>query len=155
MTVKSLVTQHYQMMADAARLSAQAITLPPEGWLRTVRKALNMSGAQLARRIGATRALVSQAERNEVSGAITLKTLQQMAEAMGCRLVYAIVPIEGTTETLLENRAREKARKTVEQAGKHMALEAQALSPSQMQYEIERLQRQLVTELPADLWDDK
>lgn len=152
--MKLIVTRHYQMMVDAVTKSAQTITVPPEGWLKTVRKALNMSGAQLARKIGATRSRVAQAEKNELAGTVTLKTLQQMAEAMGCRVVYAIVPVTGMTDDLIASRAKEKARKLVEQAGKHMALEAQALSPQQTQYEIERLQRQIMTELPSDLWDD-
>jgi predicted DNA-binding mobile mystery protein A len=154
MKMKSIVIRHYQMMVDTAAMSAQTITVPPEGWLRTVRKALNMSGAQLARKIGATRSRVAQAEKNELAGTVTLKTLHQMAEAMGCRVVYTIVPIKGTTDDLIASRAKEKARKLVEHAGKHMALEAQALSPQQMQYEIERLQRQIMTELPSDLWDN-
>lgn len=152
--MKAIVTAQYQIMIDAAAVSAQVITAPPEGWLRTARKALNMSGAQLARKIGATRSLVAQAERNELAGTVSLKTLQQMAQAMGCRFVYAIVPAKGTADDLIANRAKEKARKLVEQAGKHMALEAQSLSPHQMQYEIERLQRQIITDLPSDLWDD-
>jgi predicted DNA-binding mobile mystery protein A len=155
MKMKPLVTRQYQTLVDAAAMSAQGITPPPEGWLRTARKALSMSGAQLARKIGGTRPLVAQAERNELAGTVSLKTLQQMAEAMGCRFVYAIVPTEGTTDDLIANRAKAKARKLVEQAGKHMALEAQSLSQQQMQYEIERLQRQFTTELPSDLWDDK
>jgi predicted DNA-binding mobile mystery protein A len=154
MKLKPLVTRHYQTMVDTATLSVQTITIPPEGWIRTARKALNMSGAQLARKIGATRSRVAQAEKNELAGTVTLNTLQQMAEAMGCRVFYTIVPLKGTTDDLIANRAKEKASKLVERAGKHMALEAQALSPQQMQYEIERLQRQIMTELPSDLWDN-
>jgi predicted DNA-binding mobile mystery protein A len=154
MKMKPVVTRHYQMMVDTAAVCAQTIVAPPEGWLKTVRKALNMSGAQLARKIGATRSRVAQAEKNELAGTVALKTLRQMAGAMGCRVVYAIVPVNGTTDELIASRAKEKARKLVEQAGRHMALEAQALSTQQTQYEIERLQRQLMTELPSDLWDD-
>jgi predicted DNA-binding mobile mystery protein A len=154
MKMKPVVTRHYQIMVDTAAVSAKTITVPPEGWLRTVRKALNMSGAQLARKIGATRSRVAQAEKNEMAGTIALKTLRQMAGAMGYRVVYAIVPVNGSTDELIASRAKEKARKLVEHAGKHMALEAQALSTQQTQYEIERLQRQLMTELPSDLWDD-
>jgi len=155
MTLKLLITHQHQAVVDETAVYARAIPAPREGWLRTMRKALGMSGAQLARRIGATRALISQTERNEVAGAASLRTLQQMAKAMGCKLVYAMVPAEGTTEDLIAARAKDKARALVQLAGGHMALEAQQLSPQQIEYEIERVQRQLISELPSDLWDDK
>lgn len=154
MGIKNIVTRQYQGIVDAVAGNGRSLVLPPEGWMRTVRKALGMSGAQLARRLGVSRALVSQTERNELTGSVTVKNLQHMAEAMGCRFVYAIVPQESTTADLIADRAKEKATKLVEQAGKHMALEAQALSPQQMRGEIERLQRQILAELPADLWNN-
>lgn len=153
MDMKDIVTRQYQMMVDAVAVNARGITQPPEGWIRTVRKALGMSGAQLARRLGTTRAFVSQTEKNELHGSITVKNLQQMAEAMGCRFVYAIVPEGSTTADLISARAKDKAKKLVDQTSQHMALEAQALSPQQMQYEIERLQRKILSDMPRDLWD--
>lgn len=154
MGMKDIVIRQYQTMVDTAAVAAQGVNQPPEGWVRTVRKALGMSGAQLARRLGVTRAFVSQTEKNELNGSITVKNLQQMAEAMGCRFVYAIVPEGNTTADLIALQAKDKALKLVEKTGKHMALEAQALSPQQMQYEIERLQKQMLSDLPSDLWDN-
>ena len=154
MGMKNIVIRQYQMLVDAVAMHAQAITQPPEGWVRTARKALGMSGAQLARRLEVTRAFVSQTEKNELNGSITVKNLQQMAEAMGCRFVYAIVPKDNTMADLIAARAQDKAKKRVEQTGQHMALEAQALSPRQMQYEVERLQQQMLSDMPGDLWDN-
>lgn len=153
MKMKQLVIHQYQNIVNAVAANGRNLGFPPEGWVRTVRKALGMSGAQLARRLGTSRALISQTEKNELTGSVTVKTLQQMAEAMGCRFVYAIVP-QNTTAELIADRAREKARKLVNKTGQHMALEAQALSAQQMQYEIERLQREILAEMPADLWDN-
>ena len=90
MSVKAIVQQQYKRIVDNAASHA-ALQTPPEGWLRTVRKALGMSGAQLARKMGVTRARVAQAEHAELSGGATLKSMQAAAEAMGCRFVYAIV----------------------------------------------------------------
>ncbi len=155
MSLKPIITRQYQAMSDEAATTAGTLSTPPEGWLRTARKALGLSGAQLARRIGVTRALISQTEKNELTGAVSLKTLEQMARAMGCKLVYAIVPMEGRIEDLIAARAQEKALALVQKAGSQMALEAQHLSPQQIQYEIGRLQRQLLSEMPSDLWDDQ
>lgn len=128
--------------------------MPKEGWIRTVRKALGMSGAQLGRLMGISRAQVGQTERGEVSGSVTIKTMQKAAAALGCRFVYAVVP-EGSIETVIEERAHQKAMAIVEKANKHMALEAQTLSDSKIRFEIDRLQQGFLKDLPSDLWNDK
>ncbi len=154
MGMKDIVIRQYQQMVNTVVKDAQGIVQPPEGWIRTVRKALGMSGAQLARRLGTTRALVSQTEKNELNGSITVKNLQKMAEAMGCRFVYSIIPVAGNIEDLIAARAKDKAKKLVEKTGMHMALEAQVLSVQQMRDEIERLQKRMVSDMPSDLWDN-
>src|SRR5450631_2702536 len=92
MSVKAIVRQQYRSIVDNAAASLAGLKTPPEGWLRTVRNALGMSGAQLAKKMGVTRARVAQAEHAELSGGATLKSMQAAAEAMGCRFVYAVVP---------------------------------------------------------------
>jgi len=153
MSIKKIVTAQYQSLVDRAAVSARELSVPKEGWIRTVRKALGMSGAQLARRLGVTRALVSNTERAELSGGVTIKAMQQMARAMDCQFVYAIVPA-GAIQGMINQRAREKALAIVERANKHMALEAQTLSKEQIEFEIRRIQQELVNDLPSDLWND-
>lgn len=151
--MKQIVTAQYQDIVNRAGRAVRGLSVPKEGWLRTVRKSLGMSGAQLARRMGVTRALISNTEKAELSGGVTIKAMQQMAEALECRFVYAIVP-EGDIEDLIESRAQEKARAIVEKAGKQMALESQTLSAKQLSFEKERLAREMVRDLPSDLWND-
>ena len=153
MSIKKIVTAQYQSLVDRAAVSARELSTPKEGWIRTVRKALGMSGAQLGRRLGVTRALVSNTERAELSGSVTIKAMQQMARAMGCQFVYVIVP-DGATQDMISRRAREKALAIVERTNKHMALEAQTLSKEQIEFEIRRLQQELVDAMPSDLWND-
>jgi predicted DNA-binding mobile mystery protein A len=154
MSIKKTVSAQYQQIVDLAGSRVQGITLPKEGWIRTVRKAMGMSGAQLGRRMNISRAQVSQTERGELTGSITIKSMQKAAEALGCRFVYAIVP-DGSIEDVLQERARHKATEIVEKANKHMALEAQTLSSDKIQFEIERLQQDFLKDLPAELWNDK
>jgi len=153
MKLKAIVKAQYQSVVDNAASEARNLTMPKEGWIRTVRKALGMSGAQLARRLGVTRALVSNTERAELSGGVTIKAMRQMAEAMGCRFVYAIVP-DGTVQDMIDRRAHEKALAIVESTNQHMALEAQTLSKEQIQFEIRRLQQEFSNNLPSELWND-
>jgi predicted DNA-binding mobile mystery protein A len=113
-----------------------------------------MSGAQLARRMGVTRARIAQAESAELDGGVTLKSMQAAAEAMGCRFVYAFVPRD-TIENVITGQARKKAQAVVLAAGRHMALENQAVSDSRTRNEVSRITNQLIYEMPADFWDDK
>jgi len=103
--------------------------------------------------LGVFRAQVSQAEKNELAGVITLKTLKHMAEGMGCRVVYAIVP-ESSAGDLVVERAHKKAEQLVRKTSTHMALEQQNLNEKQLSFELERLQRELIQEMPSDLWND-
>ncbi|WP_455707578.1 mobile mystery protein A [Mesorhizobium sp. ORM8.1] len=129
------------------------IEIPPEGWIRTVRKALGMSGAELGRRMNLTRARIAQAEHAELDGGITLKSMQAAAEAMGCRFVYAFEP-PGSIENVIIQQARKKAQAVIGAAGRHMALENQTVSDNRTEQEIARLTRDLVHDMPSDFWRD-
>lgn len=154
MSIKEIVSQQYQDIIDQAGKDLANVVRPPEGWLCTARKALRMSGAQLSRRLGVSRAQVSKTEKNELTGAVTLKTMQNMAEAMGYRFVYAIVP-EQSVGSLINQQANTKAQSLVKKANEQMALEGQMLSPQQIQYEIARLKKELLERMPTDFWDDE
>ena len=75
---------------------------PPKGWLRAVRDALGMTTAQLGKRLGVSQPRIVELEQSEVSGRVTLNTLQRAAEALGCRLVYALVPDRPLSDTDFE-----------------------------------------------------
>lgn len=152
MSITDVVGRQYRRLVDSAADHVGA-AVPNEGWLRTVRKALGMSGADLARRSGVTRARVAQAEQSELEGAITLKSMQAFAEAMGCRFVYSIVPPQHVENLLLE-QARKKARALVTKASKHLALEDQALSEREIEAEVDTVARELIRSMPADFWRD-
>lgn len=152
--VKKIATRQYRRIVQEAVKPAIELALPPQGWLCTVRNALSMSGAQLARRLGSTRAWINRTEKAELTGSVTLKTMQHMAQAMGCRFVYAIVPENGGVEDLILAQARKKAARLVKKTNTQMALEAQTLAPDQINYEIDRLAREMVEIMPSDFWDE-
>jgi predicted DNA-binding mobile mystery protein A len=155
MSVKSIASRQYQAIVNRAASSiGKHPNVPPEGWIATTRKALGMSAAQLGRKLGVTRARVSQAEQSERSGAVTLKTMQTTAEAMGCRFVYAVVPANGRVEETIAAQARRKAMALVAKASIHMALEQQALSDEKNRAEVERIGTELIRSMPADFWED-
>ena len=155
MSVKAIVQRQYRSIVENAAAGLTGIKVPPEGWLRTVRSALGMSGADLAKKMGVTRARVAQAEHAELSGGVTLKSMQATAEAMGCRFVYAIIPPSGHVEDIITAQARKKATAIVGTASKHMALENQALPSEKIAQEVERLTREIAQEMPPGFWSDK
>jgi len=154
MSVKRAVREQYQAIVDSAASQTAGLVVPREGWARTMRKALGMSGAQLARRMGLTRARIAAAEHAELSGGVTLKSMQAAAEAMGCRFVYAIVP-PATVDDAVAAQARKKALAIVRAANGHMALESQALPDDKIARQVTRLAEDLAREMPSDFWDDK
>jgi predicted DNA-binding mobile mystery protein A len=154
MSVKTIVQQQYRSIVDSAASSYAGLKTPPEGWLRTVRKALGMSGAELARKMGVTRARVVQAEHAELTGGVTFKSMQATAEAMGCRFVYAIIP-PGRVEDIIMAQAHKKATAIVSTASKHMALESQTLPNDKIAKEVDRLAQEIAREMPPDFWNDK
>jgi predicted DNA-binding mobile mystery protein A len=156
MSVKTIVQQQYRSIVDNAAAGRAGLNkTPPEGWLRTVRNALGMSGAELAKKMGVTRARVTQAEHAELTGGITLKSMQATAEAMGCRFVYAIIPPSEHIEDIITAQARKKAMAIVGTASTHMALENQKLPDDKIAREVERLTREIAREMPSDFWNDK
>ncbi|RNL60879.1 mobile mystery protein A [Zhongshania marina] len=153
MSVKQIVNRQYREQVNKASSSVRSLPMPKEGWIRTVRKALGMSGAQLGRKMGKTRAAISNIEKAELSGGVTIAAMEQLAEALGCRFVYAIVP-EAQIEGVIEKQAEKKAEGLVRKANQHMALEAQSLESDKVAYEVDRLKQGFIKDAPADLWND-
>lgn len=127
---------------------------PAKGWLRAVRDALGMTMAQLARRMGVSQPRIVEIEQSEVTGSVTLHTLQRAAEALGCRLVYAFVPEQPLAE-IIRDRAKHMAERQLAAIEHTMRLENQAVQSKSAN---KGLHRRLMEELmrrPARLWDEK
>lgn len=127
---------------------------PPKGWLRAIRSALGMTTAQFGRRLGIAQPSVMELEKSEVTNGITLRTLERAAEALGCRVVYALIPAEPLAETV-RKRATILADRKLATVGQTMRLENQAVKKTGA---TEEARRKLVEELlrkPARLWDEK
>ena len=65
---------------------------PVRGWARSIREAIGMTKAQLAKRLQVSGSTINMLERSEARGAITLASLQRLAEGLDCELVYVIKP---------------------------------------------------------------
>lgn len=132
---------------------ASAAVRPTRGWIRAIRDGLGMTTGQLARRMGVKQPRITELEGGEASGKITIQSLERAAEAMGCRLVYALVPMRPLTE-VIDERAALLAERQLASIEQTMRLENQSVTDKARHDEA--LTR-LVSELkrkPARLWDD-
>ena len=98
---------------------------PPRGWIRAVREALGMSAAALAGRLGITAGAVIRLEQSEAADRARLETLRRAADALGCDLVYLLVP-RRPLSAVVRDRARELANAQIAAVEQTMRLEDQA-----------------------------
>jgi predicted DNA-binding mobile mystery protein A len=130
------------------------VQLPAKGWIRAVREVLGMSGKQLAGRLNVSQPRVFKLEQGEPSGALTLKTMRQVAEALDCVFVYALVP-RSTLEETVRTQASAVAGERLQRVSHTMLLEAQGLSTQEQQASLDDAIDELARETPKDLWDMK
>jgi len=113
----------YRVYREAAK-----VPRPQRGWLRAVRQATGLTMQEMTERLGhRNRALAAYLEKSEAEYSISLGNLRRAAEALGCQLVYAIVPKNGNLGELVEQRARAKAIENVQAVEHTMSLEDQAV----------------------------
>ena len=133
-------------LADAAK--------PARGWIRAVREALGMTTGQLATRMKVSQPRIVELEKAESTGNFTMQSLERAAEALGCRVVYALVPLKPLT-TALEDRALQVAERQLSSVEQTMRLEAQGVDDDEQR---KRTRQRLADELlrrPARLWDEE
>ena len=141
---------------DKRLISMQNMELfmrPPRGWLKASREALGMTTAQLGRRLGVVQSRVVAIEQAEAKGTITLNSLEKAAQALDCRLVYALMPKQ-PLEDIVEQRASLLAKSRLKSTGHTMTLEAQGVDATDESEQLKRLIRQLVEKSGSKLWEE-
>jgi predicted DNA-binding mobile mystery protein A len=120
----------------------QIRAIPRLGWIRAVRGALGMSQAVLAGRLGVSAAAVNKLEQAERHGGITIRKLAEVAAALDCTFVYALVP-RSTLEQTVTTQARQVAAEMLGYVARTMALEAQGIGDEREREAIDRYAQQL------------
>ena len=128
--------------------------VPRSGWIKAVRGALGMNTRQLAERVGVEQSNITRLEEREPSGKVTLELLAKAAEAMNCRLIYAIVPHDryGDLEAIIDERARDLAQQLVRTTEHSMRLEKQGASEDDLAKEVDTLVNQLKSKMDSRIW---
>jgi predicted DNA-binding mobile mystery protein A len=132
---------------------SDAFTRPPRGWIKAIREALGMTTAQLAQRIGVSQSRAFIIEKAEKEGSITMDSLERAAQALDCRVVYALIPKKPLTD-LVKDRARIVAKKRLQSTQHTMALEAQSVDASDEEEQLKQLIRRLIEKSGSELWKD-
>lgn len=135
-------------------LSAASVPSRPRiGWISSIRQALGMSKTQLARRIDVARQSLDDLESNELKGTITLSSLRNVADALGCDLQYVFVPRKPLGDMVAE-QALKRARDKLGRINQSQALEASAMESQSLSRAVVDLAKEIEVKRPADLWND-
>lgn len=129
------------------------LAIPNGGWIKAIREALGMTMRQMGQRMGVVPSRISQIEKAEPTGSITIKAMREAAAAMECTFVYAVVPNRSLDE-VLRKRAAKMAKRKLARHNQTMALENQALDADDQDFERERLIREMLRGPLSDLWND-
>ena len=108
-------------------LAAKDTPRPPKGWIRAMREVTGITIRDLAKKLHKAPSVAGHLEGSEAEYRITLASLRAAADALGCQLVYALVPKSGSIQELAEESARSKAAENVRAVEHSMALEDQAV----------------------------
>ena len=150
-----MVTAHEQLDRRFAKLKplVKEAGRPPRGWIRAIREALGMTPGQLAKRLGVRQPRVIELEHGEGAGNVTMKSLERAAKALGCRLVYILVPEEPLAETI-RKRASVVAEWQLTSVEQTMRLEAQGVNDKTQHQESHRRLVEKLLRQPARIWDE-
>lgn len=143
-----------QIDAQLSCLRKQPLEKPPQGWLRTIRKALGMTLSQLAKRASISPQSLQRIEISEENETIQLVTLRRIAQALDCRLSYALIPNNSLQETV-DAQMMKKAAEIVGNISHSMHLEDQKTNDPELTAQIQNVMNDIKRRKNISLiWED-
>ncbi|MDP3136241.1 MAG: helix-turn-helix domain-containing protein [Burkholderiaceae bacterium] len=150
MSVNNLLLSQVDDMLSAWR-QANLPKAPPIGWSSSIRRALGMTTVALADRLSMTPAGVRKLEMAESDRAITLASLDKLAQALGCEVRYALVPRKPLAEMMLD-QAKHKVAEESASVWRTMELEDQSVAPDRRKHQIDIQAQELLAGSLRNLW---
>ncbi len=117
---EKVLRRTYQKKFD--KLNKSVIEIPLQGWIKTLREIFGMTTKQFANRLGISQPRVAIMEKNEKN--LKISTMERIADSMNCEFFYAFIPRE-KIDSVIYNRAKQKAEKILNKVNKNMSLENQ------------------------------
>lgn len=151
---KSLVKTQRKSIDEKLKLLHPLRTVfpPRSGWIKAIRESLGMTSQQLAERMLIQQSGVILLEQREVEKRVSLEILERAAQAMGCKLVYALVPEGDSLESILEKQCRAAAREILKKTLHTMELEKQEVGPAEAALHEDELAQELKRKLDSRIW---
>jgi predicted DNA-binding mobile mystery protein A len=125
----------------------------PGGWINTIRLSLGMSMEQMGKKMKMTAQGIREMEKREREGSISLKALDNAAQALGLKLTYGFYNPGDNLEEMLHAKARQSAEKIVLRTHKTMQLEDQANSKRRLKRAIKEKTIELANNKSKFIWD--
>jgi predicted DNA-binding mobile mystery protein A len=126
---------------------------PSIGWVRCIRKTLGMTIKQLAIRLQVDPSRVVKIEMSEVEGAVTLRTMHEVALQLNCHFAYQFIP-HTSLEDCVHTRAKTLAAKIIERTAHTMDLESQSVDAIWIEKQIVELTESLLQKSWRMLWKE-
>lgn len=122
-------------------------------WIKTIRTSIKMTMQQLGKKLNISKQAISDFEKREMDGSITLNSLREIGNAMDMKLVYGFVPNEHTLKDLLNMKALEKATEIANRSRASMNLKKQNYSKKQFEESVKELAEEILNNNPSILWN--
>lgn len=129
------------------------IPIPSEGWIHTVRTALNMSLRQLGNKMGSSAQGIKGLEKSEKNGTITIQSLNELAKALDMKLVYGFVPVDGSLDKMVGRKAMDMANQIIGRTSNTMKLEDQENDTERISRALSEKANEIKNEMPKYLWE--
>jgi len=113
-----------------------------------------MTAAQAGKRAGTSQQTWTRGEESEAKKSMSIATLEKYAAALGCHVVYTLVPKTGSIEENVLQQARLVAAKIIARTNVTMSLENQEISKEELAQQTEELALELVRNLKSNLWEE-
>lgn len=152
-TNQRLIASQLEQLFAKLRALPDLRLIPTKGWIHAIRQALGLTTTQLAQKVGVHQTRISRIEDDEIEGALTLRTMKEVASAMNCDFVYSIVPRQ-PIQTMLNEQAHKIAQKQLKYVLDNMALEGQTPTAASIDAERQRLIAELLAGNPKHLWEE-
>ncbi len=124
---------------------SNSLSPPSEGWIKTLRKTLNISLKRLGKRLNVSSQNINQYEQREKDGSISIQKLKEVAEAMNMDFRYIFITREGSLEKMIEKQAKKIAKEIVMRTSQTMKLEDQENSRERLKRLLKIEQKKLKT----------
>jgi predicted DNA-binding mobile mystery protein A len=141
-----------QLDDTLSRFSSMAlVNRPMRGWIRAIRDALGMNMRQFADRLGVSKSRIPRIEHDEITGSLTLKTMNRVADELDCVFVYGFVPRTSLDDTV-RKQATIVAQRRMNRLMHTMNLEDQGLSSKNTKKAFNNMIEETI-DSPSMLWE--